>query len=156
MQLTHFTDLGLRVLMYTSQPQRVTQSGKAVTISEIAQSLNVSRNHLVKVVHFMAGQGWLATTRGKGGGLALAKSPEQYNLGQLVRVLEGTTQLVNCADPPCALRFGCGLKTILNEALQAFYQLLDQYTLADIIQGKTQEILLELQRINVVQLATEV
>lgn len=156
MQLTHFTDLGLRVLMYTSQPQRVTQSGKAVTISEIAQSLNVSRNHLVKVVHFMAGQGWLATTRGKGGGLALAMSPEQYNLGQLVRVLEGTTQLVNCADPPCALRFGCGLKTILNEALQAFYQSLDQYTLADIIQGKIQEILLELQRINVVQLATEV
>jgi len=87
---------------------------------------------------------------------SMAKSPEQYNLGQLVRVLEGTRQLVNCADPPCALRFGCGLKTILNEALQAFYQYLDQYTLADIIQGKTQEILLELQRINVVQLATEV
>lgn len=156
MQLTHFTDLGLRVLMYTSQPQRVTQSGKAVTISEIAQSLQVSRNHLVKVVHFMAGQGWLATTRGKGGGLALAKSPDQYNLGQLVRVLEGTTQLVDCADPPCALRMGCGLKTLLNQALQAFYQSLDQYTLADIIQGKTQEILSELQRINVVQLATEV
>lgn len=156
MQLTHFTDLGLRVLMYTSQPQRVTQSGKAVTITEIAQSLQVSRNHLVKVVHFMAGQQWLLTTRGKGGGLALAKSPDQYNLGQLVRVLEGTTQLVNCADPPCALRMGCGLKTLLNQALQAFYQSLDQYTLADIIQGKTQEILLELQRINVVQLATEV
>ncbi|GAC1372357.1 MAG: Rrf2 family transcriptional regulator [Aquirhabdus sp.] len=156
MQLTHFTDLGLRVLMYTSQPQRVTQSGKAVTISEIAHSLNVSRNHLVKVVHFMAGQGWLATTRGKGGGLALANPPDQYNLGQLVRVLEGTTQLINCADPPCALRFGCGLKTVLNEALQAFYQCLDQYTLADIIQGKTQEILLELQKINVVQLATKV
>ncbi len=156
MQLTHFTDLGLRVLMYTSQPQRITQSGKAITISEIADSLQVSRNHLVKVVHFMAGQQWLTTARGKGGGLALAKSPEQYNLGQLIRTLEGTIQLVNCADPPCALRFGCGLKTILNEALQAFYQSLDQYTLADIIQGKTQEILLELQRINVVQLATKV
>jgi Rrf2 family nitric oxide-sensitive transcriptional repressor len=156
MQLTHFTDLGLRVLMYASQPQRVTRSGQAVTISEIAESLNVSRNHLVKVVHFMAGQQWLVTTRGKGGGLALAKSPEQYNLGQLIRVLEGTTQLVNCADPPCALRFGCGLKSVLNEALQALYQSLEKYTLADIIQGKTQEILLELQRINVVQLATEV
>lgn len=142
--------------MYTSQPQRVTQSGKAVTISEIAESLNVSRNHLVKVVHFMSTHQWLATTRGKGGGLALAKSPEQYNLGQLVRVLEGTTQVINCAEPPCALRFGCGLKGLLNEALQAFYQSLDQYTLADIIQGKTQDILLELQRIHVVQLATEV
>ena len=156
MQLTHFTELGLRVLMYTSQPQRITQTGRAVTISEIAESLNVSRNHLVKVVHFMAGHQWLVTTRGKGGGLALAKSPEQYNLGQLIRVLEGTTQLVNCADPPCALRFGCSLKGVLNKALQTFYQSLDQYTLADILQGKTLEILSELQRINVVQLATEV
>jgi Rrf2 family nitric oxide-sensitive transcriptional repressor len=156
MQLTHFTDLGLRVLMYTSQPQRVTRSGQAITISEIAQSLNVSRNHLVKVVHFMAVQQWLVTTRGKGGGLALAKTPEQYNLGQVVRVLEGTTQVVNCADPPCALRFGCGLKGLLDQALQAFYQSLDQYTLSDIIQGKTQEILSELQRINIVQLSTVV
>ena len=156
MQLTHFTDLGMRVLMYTSQPQRVTQSGKAVTISEIAQSLNVSRNHLVKVVHFMAGQQWLVTTRGKGGGLALAKLPEQYNLGQLIRVLEGTTQLVDCAAPACALRFGCALKPLLNQALQVFYHFLDQYTLADIIQGKTQEILSELHRIHIVQLTTEV
>jgi len=156
MQLTHFTDLGLRVLMYVSQPERVTQTGKAVTISEIAESLQVSRNHLVKVVHFMASHQWLATTRGKGGGLALAKPPEEYNLGQLVRILEGTTQVINCAEPPCALRFGCGLKGILNNALQAFYQSLDQYTLADILQDKTKEILSELQKIKVVQLATEV
>ncbi|MBC7750258.1 MAG: Rrf2 family transcriptional regulator [Candidatus Saccharibacteria bacterium] len=156
MQLTHFTDLGLRVLMYASQPQRVTQSGKAVTISEIAESLHVSRNHLVKVVHFMASHQWLSTTRGKGGGLALAKTPDQYNLGQLVRILEGTTQVVNCAEPPCALRFGCGLKGLLDEALQAFFQSLDRYTLADIIQGKTQEILSELQRIHIVQLSTDV
>lgn len=156
MQLTHFTDLGLRVLMYVSQPERVTHTGKAVTISEIAESLNVSRNHLVKVVHFMAGHQWLSTTRGKGGGLALAKTPEEYNLGQLVRILEGTTQVINCAEPPCALRFGCGLKGVLNDALQAFYQHLDQYTLADILQDKTKEILSELQRIKVVQLATNV
>lgn len=154
MQLTHFTDLGLRVLMYASQPERVTQTGKAVTISEIAESLNVSRNHLVKVVHFMANQQWLVTTRGKGGGLALAKSPEHYNLGQVVRILEGTTQVINCAEPPCTLRLACGLKGILDQALQAFYQSLDQYTLADILNTKTQAFLGELQRINVVQLMT--
>jgi Rrf2 family nitric oxide-sensitive transcriptional repressor len=149
MQLTHFTDLGLRVLMYTSQPQRITHSGKAITISEIAESLNVSRNHLVKVVHFMAGHQWLITTRGKGGGLALAKRPEDYNLGLLVRILEGTTQVVNCAEPPCALRFGCGLKGLLDSALQAFYQSLDQYTLADILLDKTKEVLSELQLITI-------
>lgn len=155
MQLTHFTDLGLRVLLYTSQPQRITRSGQAITISEIAASLNVSRNHLVKVVHFMAGHQWLLTTRGKGGGLALAKSPEQYNLGDIVRVLEGTTQVVNCAEPACAFQFACGLKGLLDNALQAFYQSLDQYTLADVLQEKTLAVLSELQRINVVQLTTQ-
>ncbi|MDE2422347.1 MAG: Rrf2 family transcriptional regulator [Gammaproteobacteria bacterium] len=153
MQLTQFTDLGLRVLLYTAQPQRITQSGQPITISEIAESLQVSRNHLVKVVHFMANQEWLITTRGKGGGLALAKSPEHYNLGHVVRLLEGTTQVVNCFEPACALRFACGLKSVLDDALQAFYQCLDQYTLADMFQEKTKEALLELQRINVVQLA---
>ncbi len=155
MQLTHFTDLGLRVLMYTAQPQRITHSDQAITISEIAASLNVSRNHLVKVVHFMASHQWLVTTRGKGGGLALAKSPEHYNLGQVVRVLEGTTQVVNCAEPPCALRFACGLKAVLDDALQAFYQCLDQYTLADMIQEKTQNLFSELQRIAIKQISAE-
>ena len=155
MQLTHFTDLGLRVLMYTSQPQRITRSGQAITISEIAASLNVSRNHLVKVVHFMANQEWLITTRGKGGGLALAKSPADYNLGHVIRILEGTTQVVNCAEPPCALRFACGLKSVLDDALQAFYQCLDQYTLADMIQEKTQNLLSELQRIAIKQIHVE-
>jgi len=147
MQLTQFTDLGLRVLLYTSQPMRITRSSQAITISEIAASLQVSRNHLVKVVHFMAGHQWLITTRGKGGGLALAKSPEEYNLGQVIRILEGTTQVVNCFEPACALRFACGLKSLLDDALNAFYQSLDQYTLADILEAKTQNIFSELQRI---------
>src|SRR5690606_7276386 len=66
MQLTQFTDLGLRVLMYLSHPDR----GTPVTVGEIATRFGASRNHLIKVVHFMAQQGWLITTRGKGGGLA--------------------------------------------------------------------------------------
>ncbi len=155
MQLTHFTDLGLRVLLYTAQPQRITHSAQAITISEIAESLQVSRNHLVKVVHFMANQEWLITTRGKGGGLALAKSPEHYNLGQVVRVLEGTTQVVNCFEPACALRFACGLKGLLDDALNAFYQSLDKYTLANIIEDKTQNLFSELQRIAIKQINAE-
>lgn len=80
----HFTDLGLRVLMYLSHQVRDTP----VTISD-AERFDVSRHHLVKVVHFMGQQGWLITTRGKGGGLALAFGLQHYRLGQVVRVLEG-------------------------------------------------------------------
>lgn len=153
MQLTQFTDLSFRVLMYVAEPPRrgsATGVSKPITIPEIAESFAVSRNHLAKVVNFMAGEQWLLTTRGKGGGLALAKAPEDYNIGKIMRTLQGTTQVVNCATPPCVLRSNCGLKSILNEALEAFFCSLDQYTLADIIQGKTHDLLADLHRIHTI------
>ncbi|AXE28861.1 BadM/Rrf2 family transcriptional regulator [Chromobacterium phragmitis] len=142
MQLTRFTDLGLRVLMYlTGQP-----SGQLATIPEIAERFEISRNHLVKVVHFMGQQGWLVTTRGKGGGMSLSRPPEHYRLGEVVRSLEGKTQLIDCAEPPCALNRGCLLKGALDEALEAFFLSLDGYTLRDIVAGPTGEAIIRLHR----------
>lgn len=135
MQLTHFTDLGLRVLMYLTH----TASPALVTISEIAERYAVSRHHLVKVVHFMGQQGWIITTRGKGGGLALAQAPGQYRLGQLIRTLEHSKDLIDCADLPCGLRTNCQLKGILDTALEAFFAALDRYTLADAVASPTSE-----------------
>ncbi len=137
MQLTRFTDIGLRVLMYLTQPER----DDPVTISEIADQFDISRNHLVKVVHFMAQHGWIITTRGKGGGLALAMQPSEYRIGQVIRSLEGTTALINCHEPPCGLRMGCNLRSLLNKALYDFYDFLDQYTLADAVAGRTGELI---------------
>lgn len=142
MQLTHFSDLGLRVLMYLTQPP----GGRPVTITEIATQFNVSRHHLVKVVHHMGKQGWLITTRGKGGGLALAQAPRAYRLGALIRDLEGAQDLIDCAEPPCSLRGHCQLKGILDEALHAFYKALDQYTLADAVGSPTGEAIIRLVR----------
>ena len=119
MQLTHFTDLGLRVLMYLSEPRDT-----PVTIGEIAERFAASRNHLVKVVHFMAQQGWLATSRGKGGGLALARPVSHYRLGEIIRTLEDIGDLIDCAEPPCFLRGRCRLKGVLDEALAAFFTVL--------------------------------
>ena len=84
MKLNQFTDLGLRTLIYLTQPQRASP----FTISEMAQRLNISKNHLVKVVHFMARMNWVTTTRGKGGGVVLAKAPSEYRLGSVIRQLE--------------------------------------------------------------------
>ncbi|TDR30411.1 RrF2 family transcriptional regulator [Hydromonas duriensis] len=133
MQLTQFTDLGLRVLMYLTPNERV----QPVTINEIAEAFNVSRHNLVKVVHFLSQHGWLTTTRGKGGGLALARPPEQYPLGVIIRLLEGSFDLVSCSNPLCALQVGCELKAVLNQAIQAFFVVLDDYTLADLTKNQT-------------------
>lgn len=152
MQLNRFTDLGLRVLMYLTQPARPTP----FTISEMAQELIVSQNHLVKVVHFMSKQGWVRTSRGKGGGIVLAQSPDLYRMGQVIQTLEGNTQnqnnLVDCNNPPCILRPCCQLKGVLDQALQAFFDHLDQYTLADAMKSPIQHTLNPLLRIEALNL----
>lgn len=140
MQLTHFTDLGLRVLMYLTHQQRDTPA----TISEIARQFEVSRHHLVKVVHFMGQRQWLATARGKGGGLALARPAGEYRLGEVVQALEGVTQMIDCADPPCALSGRCRLKGMLDQAQGAFFASLNQYTLADMVATPTGEAIVRL------------
>jgi len=143
MQLTHFTDLGLRVLMYLSHPRRDTP----VTISEVAERFGASRHHLVKVVHFMGQQGWLVTTRGKGGGLALANPLSHYRLGATIRTLEHVNQLIDCSDPPCVLQGYCHLKSILDEAMERFFQQLDRYTLADAVGAPTSQVIKMLHRL---------
>lgn len=135
MQLTQYTDYTLRVLMYLAQtPER------NVTITEIANFYQISRNHLVKIIHALAKQGLLHSMRGKHGGVRLAVLPEKIQLGALIRKTENHFALVECLHPTasslavassCTLTRQCGLKSIFNQALLAFFQVLDQYTLAD-------------------------
>lgn len=128
MQLNKFTDYALRLLMYIAQPKEM-----PYTIAEIAADLHVSQNHLVKIVHFMGKQNWLITTRGKGGGIRLNPQALTLPLGEIVRILQRETPIVECNTPPCVLRSNCGLKGILDQAMEQFYQSLDQYTLADVL-----------------------
>ncbi|GAB3329480.1 Rrf2 family transcriptional regulator [Bordetella tumulicola] len=144
MQLTKYTDFGLRVLMYLTQ-----SDGRStpVTVPEIAERFEVSRNHLVKVVHFLSQQGWIATTRGKGGGLRLARAPAAYRLGDLVYALENQHTLVNCGEPVCALQGLCLLSGVLANSLQSFYDELNRHTLADLVLAPTGQAIIRLQRI---------
>ena len=133
MKLTTFTDYSLRVLIYLA-----TEPDRHVTIAEIASSFRISENHLVKVVHFLGLGGWLANSRGKGGGLSLAKAPRNIGIGAIVRQTEGADQLAKCfgkPSDPCAIARVCRLRTALAEAADAFYGVLDGYTLADLVKN---------------------
>jgi Rrf2 family transcriptional regulator, nitric oxide-sensitive transcriptional repressor len=130
MQLTQFTDYSLRVLIYLA---RLPEPGIA-TVPEIARHHEISRNHLVKVVHNLAGHGFILTTRGKGGGMQLARPARMIGVGEVVRVTEPHMNLVECFDPKlnqCRIVRGCFLKAILHEARRSFMAVLDRYTLAD-------------------------
>jgi Rrf2 family nitric oxide-sensitive transcriptional repressor len=134
MQLTQYTDYSLRVMTYLAQA--TSQS----TISEIADYFDISRNHLVKVVHNLAKHGFIRSTRGKGGGIQLARPAEVMNLGDIVRITEPHFDLVECFNPSedcCIVTKQCGLKAPLYEAQRAFMAVLDRTTLADAARGAT-------------------
>lgn len=142
MQITRFTDLSLRVLMYLTVPP----TGGPVTIDEIATRFDVSRHHLAKVVHRLGQLGWIVATRGKGGGLTLARAADQYRLGEVVRELEGGEAVIDCTSQPCVLLHGCNVRVALSDAQQAFYERLDTYTLADVVRQQTRASIIELHR----------
>jgi Rrf2 family transcriptional regulator, nitric oxide-sensitive transcriptional repressor len=134
MQLTYFTDYSLRVLMYLAiQPDR------RVSISEIAERYDISRNHLVKVVHNLARGGFIKSHRGKGGGIALARDPAKINLGEVVRYTEGPLQPVECFDVErnrCVITNVCALAQVIKEACGSFLSTLDRYTLAELVKQR--------------------
>ena len=133
MQITSYTDYALRVLIYlASSPDR------QATITEIANFFNISRNHLVKVVHQLGGKGFVITIRGKGGGLSLQRPPGMINIGEVVRSMESHFNWVECFDPAkqhCRLLPSCGLKQLLGRAGDAYLKVLDSATLEDVLLG---------------------
>jgi Rrf2 family nitric oxide-sensitive transcriptional repressor len=134
MKLNDFTDYSLRVLIYLA-----TAPGRRATIAEIANAFGISENHLTKVVHFLGKQGWVATVRGKGGGLLLTKEPADVRLGDIVRDTEGAARLAECFDEDggaCTIDGACRLKGVLTQAMDAFYDVLDRYSLADITRNR--------------------
>jgi Rrf2 family nitric oxide-sensitive transcriptional repressor len=130
MRLSTFSDYNLRVLMYLAiQPDRL------ATIAEIAAAHAISENHLMKVVHQLGRSGYIETVRGKGGGMRLAKAPQEIVLGEVIRQSEGDFAMVECfaENSACRILPACRLKGILGEALSALFLVLDDYTLADLV-----------------------
>jgi Rrf2 family transcriptional regulator, nitric oxide-sensitive transcriptional repressor len=134
MRLTVYTDYALRVLMFLAvHPE------PKPTIGEIAASYGISRNHLMKVVYELGVAGYIETVRGKKGGLRLARAAAAIGLGDIVRQTEPDLALVPCFDPvnaACALTPACKLRGVLHLAQAAFLKVLDDHTLADLVENR--------------------
>lgn|SRR5690606_4149582 len=130
MQLSLYSDYALRVLM------ALAASEKRLTIDEIARRYGISRHHLAKVAHDLQIQGLVKTVRGRGGGLQLARPPQDICIGDVVRRVERLDTFVDCFVAPdggCAVNGVCGLKPALAGALEAFLTHLDGYRLSDLV-----------------------
>jgi len=130
MRLTRYTDYAMRVLLYLgAQPEKV------CSISEIARAYGISQNHLMKVAHDLGKAGYIEGVRGRSGGIRLAKSADQINVGDVVRQTEEGFELVECGT--CVIAPACGLTGALDEALAAFMAVLDRYTLSDLLKKRS-------------------
>ena len=131
MRLTYQADYALRLLMFLAL-----QRDERSSIREAAERYGVSENHLMKVTQRLAALGFVDAQRGRGGGIKLARVPASISLGAVVRAMEPDFALVECMgeDNTCPISMACSLRGILDEARGAFLDVLDRYTLADVMQ----------------------
>ena len=130
MRLTLHTDFALRVLIQVGLNE-----GKLTTIGDVAQSFDISKQHLMKVVNDLGQKGYLDTVRGRNGGLRLRREPRDINIGQVVRDTEDKLDVIGCLERKgyCRIERVCVLRGILHDATDAFLAVLDSHTLTDLI-----------------------
>jgi Rrf2 family nitric oxide-sensitive transcriptional repressor len=130
MQLTIHTDYSLRLLIYLS----ITDDPELSTVHAAAERYGISANHLAKVAQTLVQRGYILSHRGRGGGLRLALPASEINVGSVVREIENL-QLLECFGPSssCPIVPACILKQVLAGAQKAFLEVLDKFSLDDLV-----------------------
>jgi Rrf2 family transcriptional regulator, nitric oxide-sensitive transcriptional repressor len=130
MRLTSYSNYSLRVLLAAAA-----RSPRLTTIREVAEAFDLPQSHLVKCVHQLGAWGYLETVRGNRGGFRLKRSAASVSIGEVVRRTEDGLSIVECLDPEtntCPLTDRCRMSQVLRRATEAFLDVLDRLTLADI------------------------
>jgi Rrf2 family nitric oxide-sensitive transcriptional repressor len=133
MRLTQWTDYSLRVLMHCAAHEGRPQP---ITIGEVTEAHGISRSHLTKIVMTLAAQGYIETSRGRGGGMRLKRPAASITVGEVVRCTETDFHQFECFNPEtnqCFMDGRCTLKHVVGRALDAYLAELDRVSLADLI-----------------------
>ncbi|WP_375264438.1 RrF2 family transcriptional regulator [Planktotalea sp.] len=136
MKLTSYTNYAMRSLQLAAL-----KAPDLVRIDDVAKIHNLSRPHIMKIVHELGRAGYLETVRGRSGGFRLARPPEDIIVGEVVRITEGPLDVVECFNPEkntCPLMGICILSKKMQEATAAFMAVLDDLTIADIAANRSQ------------------
>lgn len=154
MRLTQQANYAIRALIYCAA-----NPDKPSKVPEIAATYGISETHLFKVMKILVDNDFIKTLRGRNGGIMLARAADEISIGAVIRAAEENFNLADCFDPTkreCPLVSSCSFNRVLNEALSAFFGVLDTYTIADLGPDQSQiRMLLSLENLHPLMQATE-
>lgn len=132
MRLTVYSDYALRLMMYLGL-----RTGDLSRIDDVTEAYGISRTHLMKITHELGKKGLIETVQGRRGGMRLARQAGNITVGEIVRACEPDFAIVPCMEASseivCAIQPACVLKRALATAAKAFLDVLDGYTLQDLV-----------------------
>lgn len=126
MRINAFSDVCLRVMMILAP------AAELKTSRVIAEEIGIPYNHVSKAVIRLRDLGLADVVRGRSGGLRISEEGRRASVGSLLRALDTREDLADCRTPAgdCPLIHGCGLRTALRRAREAFYSELDDVVIA--------------------------
>lgn len=135
MRLTKQTNYAIRLLMYCA----ANGDGQLSRVAEIARSYGVSELFLFKVLQPLVQGRLVVAVRGRNGGIRLARQADSITLLDVVRLTEDSFSMAECFDEggsDCPLIDACSLNSALRKALNAFFEVLDGYSIAELVRTK--------------------
>jgi Rrf2 family nitric oxide-sensitive transcriptional repressor len=129
MRLALHTDYALRTLIYLAG-----NPGRS-SAAQIADFFRISRDHLAKVVQALVRHTYIRSIRGAGGGIELARRPDEIRVGQVILDFEGNLHLLECVgvEKVCTIQPGCRLRHVLAHAERLQLDYLSSVRLSDIV-----------------------
>ena len=134
MRLTRQTNYAIRILMYCAA-----NDGRLSRVQEIAAAYSLSELFLFKILQPLVENGLIETVRGRKGGIRLARPAAEITLFDAVRVTEDNFAMAECfedGETDCPRVDSCALNEALRKALGAFFEVLEGYTIADLIAAR--------------------
>ena len=136
MRLAKGTDYAYRILMMVAM-----NDDRSLTVESVASGLRLSRTHCMKIIAKLSNHGFLATTRGRGGGLKLGKESHNIRMGDVAKATESDFGFVECLcprcddepQPDCPMFGGCEMSRIMSKSVKKFVASLNEHTLADVV-----------------------
>lgn len=134
MRLTRQTNYAIRLLMYCAANE-----GRLSRVAEVAAAYSVSELFLFKILQPLVEAKLVETVRGRNGGVRLAKPAAEITLFDVVRVTEESFAMAECFEndaTDCPLIDSCGLNAALRKALDAFFDVLESYSIDDLVKAR--------------------